>query len=87
MIHRGPDAAGEWISADRRLGLASCRLAIIDLSTDGVQPMTLREGSSEPSLVVTFNGETYNYRELRRKLSARGHVFRTNSETEMLLHL
>src|SRR5260221_2744703 len=85
MIRRGPDAAGEWISADRRLGLASRRLAIIDLSTDGVQPMALREGSAEPSLVVTFNVEIYNYRKLRRKLSARGHAFRTNSDTEIRL--
>ncbi len=87
MIRRGPDAMGEWISADRRLGLANRRLAIIDPSADGVQPMALTEGSSEPSLVVTFNGEIYNYRELRRKLAARGHVFRTNSDTEILLHL
>jgi asparagine synthase (glutamine-hydrolysing) len=87
MIRRGPDAAGEWISADRRLGLANRRLAIIDPSADGVQPMALTEGSSQPSLVVTFNGEIYNYRELRRKLAARGHVFRTNSDTEILLHL
>jgi asparagine synthase (glutamine-hydrolysing) len=87
MIRRGPDAAGEWISADGRLALASRRLAIIDLTTDGVQPMALHEGSPEPSLVVTFNGEIYNYRELRRKLAARGHVFRTNSYTEILLHL
>jgi len=88
MNRRGPDAAGEWISADGRLGLAHRRLAIIDLSADGGQPMALHEeGCSEPSLVVTFNGEIYNYRELRTTLAARGHVFRTNSDTEILLHL
>ncbi|MEA2912685.1 MAG: hypothetical protein QOJ15_4766, partial [Bradyrhizobium sp.] len=88
MSRRGPDATGEWISADGRLGLAHRRLAIIDLSADGIQPMALHEGGcSEPSHVVTFNGEIYNYRELRTKLAAQGHVFRTNSDTEILLHL
>lgn len=87
MIRRGPDAAGEWIGADGRLGLVSRRLAIIDLTADAVQPMAMHAASSDPALVVTFNGEIYNYRELRRKLAARGHVFRTNSDTEILLHL
>jgi asparagine synthase (glutamine-hydrolysing) len=87
MSRRGPVAAGEWVSADGRLGLAHRRLAIIDLSADGLQPMALHEGCSEPSLVVTFNGEIYNYRELRTRLTGRGHAFRTNSDTEVLLHL
>jgi asparagine synthase (glutamine-hydrolysing) len=83
MIKRGPDGAGLWISPDRRVGLAHRRLAIIDLSDAGAQPMANADGSLE----ITFNGEIYNYRELRRELEAKGYVFRTNSDTEVLLHL
>ena len=83
MIKRGPDGAGLWISPDRRVGLAHRRLAIIDLSDAGAQPMATADGR----LQITFNGEIYNYRELRRELEAKGFVFRTNSDTEVLLHL
>lgn len=81
MSHRGPDDAGLWRSADGRLGLAHRRLAIIDLSPGGHQPMV--DGSGQ--LCITFNGEIYNYQELRRDLEAKGHSFRTASDTEVIL--
>ncbi len=80
---RGPDGKGEWISADRKLGLGHRRLSIIDLSEIGAQPMRSVDGN----LVVTFNGEIYNYRALRRDLAAQGCIFRSHSDTEVLLHL
>src|SRR2546425_5842960 len=83
MISRGPDGAGLWISSDRRVGLAHRRLAIIDLSETGAQPMASADGR----LQIVFNGEIYNYRELRANLEARGRVFRSQSDTEVLLHL
>ncbi|MCX5892547.1 MAG: asparagine synthase (glutamine-hydrolyzing) [Deltaproteobacteria bacterium] len=83
MIPRGPDGAGVWTAADGRLALAHRRLSIIDLSETGAQPMATADGS----LRVVFNGEIYNYRELRRELAGQGHRFRSNSDTEVLLHL
>src|SRR6266446_2275843 len=83
MQRRGPDGAGEWYSPNRRVGLAHRRLSIIDLSPSGAQPMADERGS----LVVTFNGEIYNYRELRAGLEQKGYVFRSQSDTEVLLHL
>ena len=68
MIARGPDGAGLWISADGRTGLAHRRLAIIDLSEAGAQPMATADGR----LHVTFNGEIYNYRELRKRTGGEG---------------
>ena len=78
---RGPDGAGTWISADRRVGLAHRRLAIIDLSERGAQPM------HAGPLSITFNGEIYNYRALRHELEAQGEVFQSESDTEVLLKL
>jgi asparagine synthase (glutamine-hydrolysing) len=83
MRKRGPDGAGLWISPDRKVGLAHRRLAIIDLSASGAQPMATADGR----LTIIYNGEIYNYRELRRELESRGYVFRTQSDTEVLLHL
>lgn len=83
MVKRGPDSAGLWVSPDRRIGLAHRRLAIIDLSESGTQPMMNADGR----LTVTFNGEIYNYRELRRELEGKGYTFRSQSDTEVLLHL
>jgi asparagine synthase (glutamine-hydrolysing) len=83
MVHRGPDGAGLWISSDNRLGLVHRRLAVIDLTDAGVQPMSTSDGR----LVITFNGEIYNYRQLRRELEAKGFIFRSGSDTEVLLHL
>jgi asparagine synthase (glutamine-hydrolysing) len=81
LCHRGPDDAGIWWAADRRVGLAHRRLAIIDLSPGGHQPMADVTGR----LWITQNGEIYNYRELRRELEGRGHQFRTASDTEVIL--
>jgi asparagine synthase (glutamine-hydrolysing) len=83
MALRGPDGQGEWFSANGRVGLGHRRLAIIDLTEGGAQPMASADGQ----LVVTFNGEIYNYRALRKDLEAQGHVFRSDSDTEVLLHL
>lgn len=79
IVHRGPDDEG--LLRDERVGLGMRRLAIIDLS-GGRQPMTNEDGS----VVTVFNGEIYNFRELRAQLEAAGHVFRTHSDTEVIVH-
>ncbi len=81
MVHRGPDDAGEWWSEDGTVGMAMRRLAIIDLSPAGHQPMLDKSGK----LAIVFNGEIYNYRELRDELAAKGHLFKTSSDTEAIL--
>src|SRR5438128_1214476 len=81
LIHRGPDDGGEWTSADGQVGLANRRLAILDLSPAGHQPMVSGDGTCW----LTFNGEIYNYVELRRDLSSHGHAFRTHTDTEVIL--
>ena len=83
MAARGPDGMGAWFSEDGRIGLGHRRLSIIDLTEAGAQPMLSADGA----LAITFNGEIYNYRALRHGLEARGHVFRSGSDTEVLLHL
>ncbi|MEY3548154.1 MAG: hypothetical protein RLZZ552_521, partial [Verrucomicrobiota bacterium] len=79
--HRGPDGSGQWHDADA--GLAHVRLAILDLSTNGAQPMADAAGK----VIVSFNGEIYNYRELRAGLERDGVVFRGGSDTEVLANL
>src|SRR6266446_4146192 len=79
LRHRGPDDEGFYIAGP--LGFGFRRLSIIDLS-GGHQPMS----DSEESVWVVFNGEIYNFLELRRELQGFGHVFRTNSDTEVILH-
>ena len=81
MTHRGPDAAGLWCSEDRRIGLAHRRLAIIDSSPAGEQPMLDPSGDCR----IVFNGEIYNYLELRAELEREGVAFHTASDTEVLL--
>jgi asparagine synthase (glutamine-hydrolysing) len=81
MRSRGPDAADLWLSEDQRVGFGHRRLAIIDLSPGGAQPM--RRGEN----VIVFNGEIYNYQELREELEGRGVVFTSHSDTEVLLRL
>ncbi|MDP2046113.1 MAG: asparagine synthase (glutamine-hydrolyzing) [Deltaproteobacteria bacterium] len=83
MRPRGPDGAGLWLSPDKRLALAHRRLSIIDLSEAGIQPMA----TPDQSIRVVFNGEIYNYRELRNGLEHQGHRFQSQSDTEVLLHL
>lgn len=80
LAHRGPDASGVWQSSDHQVLLVHRRLSIIDPGPDGAQPMIL-DGGNE---VVAFNGEIYNYKELRCELESRGHRFRTASDTEVL---
>ena len=79
--HRGPDAGAVWVEAESGAALGQRRLAIIDLSPSGAQPMH----SADRRYVITFNGEIYNYRDIRRELQAAGHSMRGESDTEVLL--
>ena len=83
LRHRGPDDRGIMFFPHERVGLGHRRLSIIDLSAGGHQPMS----SEDQSLWITFNGEIYNFVELRRELEAKGHRFRSSSDTEVILHL
>ena len=78
MTHRGPDDAGVYVAPDGRLGLGHRRLAILDLSSAGRQPMATPDGR----YWIVYNGEIYNFMELRSDLEARGHRFRSRSDTE-----
>jgi asparagine synthase (glutamine-hydrolysing) len=80
MAHRGPDQDGFYLSDEWSLGHR--RLSIIDLSEQGRQPMTNEDGS----LWVVFNGEIFNFAEIRAELEAKGHQFRSHSDTEVILH-
>jgi asparagine synthase (glutamine-hydrolysing) len=80
LRHRGPDGEGLWFG-ENGVGLGHRRLAIIDLSNAAAQPMT----DSTGDLIVVFNGEIYNFRVIAQELAAKGHRFRTNSDTEVLL--
>lgn len=81
MYHRGPDACGEWWSTDRKVGLGHRRLAILELTNAGDQPMI----DPNTGNAVIFNGEIYNFKELKSILLKEGYSFRTNSDTEVLL--
>jgi asparagine synthase (glutamine-hydrolysing) len=81
LEHRGPDDAGIWISEDQRQGLAHRRLSILDLSPLGRNPMHWDEGR----LRITYNGEIYNFQELRHELEACGYKFKSNTDTEVVL--
>jgi len=80
MVHRGPDDEGFYVSAN--IGLGNRRLSIIDLP-GGHQPISNEDGT----IWITFNGEIYNYRDLRPELESRGHQLKTSSDTETILHL
>ena len=78
--HRGPDDEGVW--SDQLCGLAHARLSIIDLSPAGHQPM----GTPDGRVWISFNGEIYNFLELRQELERKGYVFRSHSDTEVILY-
>ncbi len=80
IVHRGPDMAGDYLDNDIALGFR--RLSIIDLSEDGRQPMENEDGN----LVIVFNGEIYNFLEIKKDLVEKGHIFKSNADTEVLLH-
>ena len=80
IVHRGPDSEGKYVDEDVALGFR--RLSIIDLSEDGNQPLY----NEDRSKVLVFNGEIYNYQELRKELLEAGHVFVSNTDSETLLH-
>ena len=80
IAHRGPDDEGIYISG--KIGLGHRRLAIIDLSDDGRQPMA----NEDETVWVTFNGEIYNFPEIRQNLEKCGHKFRSNTDTEVIVH-
>jgi asparagine synthase (glutamine-hydrolysing) len=82
MIHRGPDDAGVWLSQDKKVGLAHRRLSIIDLSEAGRQPMSDNEGR----ILITYNGEIYNFQEIRKELEERGYTFKSHTDTEVIIN-
>lgn len=82
LSHRGPDGMGIWLSADSRVALGHTRLSILDLSHAASQPMV----SAESGHAIAFNGEIYNFIELRAELEQAGFRFQSNSDTEVLLH-
>ena len=83
MTHRGPDDAGVYVTEDRRVGLGNRRLSIVDLSPAGRNPMANEDGQ----IWITFNGEIYNHQSLRPGLEAKGHLYRSRTDTESIIHL
>src|SRR5437016_1819032 len=81
LAHRGPDDAGQYLAPGIALG--SRRLSILDLSERGHMPMSTEDGR----YYITYNGEVYNFRELRQVLESRGYTFRSNTDTEVVLKL
>ena len=80
IVHRGPDMGGMYTDGDVALGFR--RLSILDLSEAGAQPMKNEDGT----VIVTFNGEIYNFMDLRKELEAKGHTFHCHADTEVLVH-
>lgn len=83
LVHRGPDDGGIWFNSDERVGFGHRRLSIIDLSPQGRQPMVSRD----ESIVLTYNGELYDYKKHRDNLERKGYNFKSHSDTEVVLYL
>src|SRR5262245_9494702 len=83
LVHRGPDSDGAYVGSTSAVGLGFRRLRIIDLTANASQPMTNEDGS----IHLVFNGEIYNFRDLRTELVSRGHQFKSRSDTETIVHL
>lgn len=83
LEHRGPDDEGTWFEAQSRVALGHRRLSIVDLSPAGHNPMPNEDGT----VWITYNGEVYNHAALRTELEAKGHVYRSHTDTETILHL
>ncbi|NIT13498.1 MAG: asparagine synthetase B, partial [Candidatus Dadabacteria bacterium] len=81
LSHRGPDDKGEYVDEKNNIGLAHTRLSILDVSSLGHQPMSNDSGT----VWVTYNGELYNFKEIREELRGFGHSFKSNSDTEVLI--
>ncbi|MDA2921459.1 asparagine synthetase B, partial [Desulfobacterota bacterium AH_259_B03_O07] len=81
LSHRGPDDAGLYIEKEHNVGLAHRRLSILDLSSQGHQPMSNDDGS----IWITYNGEVYNFKEIREELEKKSYAFKSNSDTEVLV--
>jgi asparagine synthase (glutamine-hydrolysing) len=82
LRHRGPDDFGIWINSNKEVGLGHCRLSIIDLSKAGKQPMSDKSGK----IHITYNGEVYNFMEIRKELEKKGYRFNSNTDTEVVLY-
>ena len=82
LSHRGPDDAGIWINDRAYLALVHRRLSIIDLSNAAHQPMENEDGTIQ----LVFNGEIYNFKDLRKELIQKGHRFKSNSDSEVVVH-
>src|SRR4051812_14207028 len=83
MAHRGPDDGGVWRAPDAPVAFGHRRLSIVDLSRAGHQPMSNEDGT----VWITYNGEVYNHAALRDELIAKGHTYRSHTDTETILHL
>ena len=81
VAHRGPDGRGTWIDPGGLVALGHRRLSILDLSENGRQPMAFADGRYQ----ITFNGEIYNFLEIRSELSKKGYKFSSDSDTEVVL--
>ncbi|MEA2428796.1 MAG: hypothetical protein QOF37_2424, partial [Thermoleophilaceae bacterium] len=83
MSHRGPDDGGSWHLPRQRVALGHRRLSIVDLSSAGHQPMSNEDGT----VWITYNGEVYNHAALRQELIAKGHTYKSHTDSETIIHL
>jgi asparagine synthase (glutamine-hydrolysing) len=82
VAHRGPDGASSWINPDGLVGLGHRRLSFLDLSDNGTQPLCNEDGT----IWLTYNGEIYNYQEIKAELKQLGHIFKSNTDSEVIVH-